>query len=292
MQRMLVASEQRALAELGAAQQEEHDTTAGASSATKSDEGLAGNPAKTELVARGRVTRGEDRHAPKTGVDGASARPTPDEVASFGILEILAGDRSGARSGISAFAVERGPSAMGSMFGQTLDDAAGNGGLGLSSAGIGGGGHGAGVTLGSIGNLGQVGGVGPSGQGFGRGHCGPCVGGTHMTRSPSLMVGATQVNGRLPPESIQRVVRQGFGRLRACYERGLQRRPDLEGRIAVKFVIDREGNVGLASTAERSLDDDAVASCVGKAFESMSFPKPVGGIVTVVYPVVFTSTSP
>ena len=106
------------------------------------------------------------------------------------------------------------------------------------------------------------------------------------------MVGDFQVNGRLPPEAIQRVIRQSFGRLRGCYERGLERSPDLEGRIAVKFVIDREGSVALASAAERSLDDAAVAACVVKAYEAMTFPKPVGGIVTVVYPVVFTRTSP
>jgi outer membrane biosynthesis protein TonB len=88
-------------------------------------------------------------------------------------------------------------------------------------------------------------------------------------------------------------VRQSFGRLRACYEAGLLRDPGLEGRVSVKFVIDREGAVTMAMPwADTTLPDQSVARCVSKAYESMSFPKPEGGIVTVVYPVIFTRTSP
>jgi outer membrane biosynthesis protein TonB len=103
----------------------------------------------------------------------------------------------------------------------------------------------------------------------------------------------TQVNGRLPPEAVQRVVRQSSGRFRACYEAGLQRNPSLEGRVAVKFVIDREGQVALASPwADTTLPDASVAQCVTRAYQAMAFPRPEGGIVTVVYPIVFTRTSP
>ena len=101
------------------------------------------------------------------------------------------------------------------------------------------------------------------------------------------------VNGRLMPELVQWVVRQSFGRLRTCYEAGLQRDPGLEGRISVQFVIDREGAVTMAMAgSDTTLPDREVVRCVTKAYESMSFPKPEGGIVTVVYPVTFTSTSP
>jgi len=43
------------------------------------------------------------------------------------------------------------------------------------------------------------------------------------------------VNGRLPPEVIQRIVRQNFGRFRNCYESSLRTNPSLTGRVAVKF---------------------------------------------------------
>ena len=49
-----------------------------------------------------------------------------------------------------------------------------------------------------------------------------------------LRQGATQVNGRLPPEVIQRIVRQNFGRFRLCYENGLRNNPNLQGRVSVQ----------------------------------------------------------
>lgn len=100
---------------------------------------------------------------------------------------------------------------------------------------------------------------------------------------------AAQVRGHLPPEIVQRVVRQNFGRMRMCYEAGLARNPSLEGRISVKFVIDRTGSVAMVSTTERSLPDSDVASCVERAFKAMSFPEPEGGIVTVIYPLVLST---
>ncbi len=50
-------------------------------------------------------------------------------------------------------------------------------------------------------------------------------------------------SGRLPPEVIQRIVRQNFGRFRLCYENGLRNNPNLQGRVSVRFVIGRDGAV-------------------------------------------------
>ena len=112
--------------------------------------------------------------------------------------------------------------------------------------------------------------------------------GTGTGKAPSLRNGAVVVNGRLPPEVVQRIVRQNFGRLRLCYENGLRTNPSLRGRVAVKFVIDRSGSVSTASDGGSDLPDTGVVACVVRAFGNLSFPQPEGGIVTVVYPLVFT----
>ncbi len=95
------------------------------------------------------------------------------------------------------------------------------------------------------------------------------------------------VNGRLPPEVIQRIVRQNTGRFRLCYENGLRTDPTLHGRVVVKFVIDRSGGVATAADGGSELPDNGVVSCIVRAFQSLSFPQPEGGIVTVVYPLDF-----
>ncbi|HSO36786.1 MAG TPA: AgmX/PglI C-terminal domain-containing protein, partial [Labilithrix sp.] len=104
---------------------------------------------------------------------------------------------------------------------------------------------------------------------------------------PGLRAGALTVSGRLPPEVIQRIVRQSFGRFRLCYENGLRTNPALRGRVSVKFVIDRSGAVSAAADGGSDLPDRAVVACLVRSFGNLSFPQPEGGIVTVIYPLVF-----
>jgi len=123
---------------------------------------------------------------------------------------------------------------------------------------------------------------------LGEPHALPFGSGVARSKNGALRAGTVQVNGRLPTEVIQRIVRQNFGRFRLCYELGLRTNPTLQGRVATKFVIDRSGAVSAAADAGSDLPDRAVVACVVKAFEALSFPQPEGGIVTVVYPIVFS----
>ena len=65
----------------------------------------------------------------------------------------------------------------------------------------------------------------------------------HVAKAPSVRPGVTTVNGHLPPEVIQRIVRQNYGRFRQCYESGLRTNPNLTGRVSARFVIGRDGAV-------------------------------------------------
>lgn len=153
-------------------------------------------------------------------------------------------------------------------------------GLGLKGTGPGGGGAGEGIGLGNLTTIGHGAGTG-SGQGYGSGA------GASGGKAPKMVMGATAVTGSLPPEVVQRVVRQSFGRYRQCYEQGLARDGKLEGRIAVQFVIGKDGAVASADAAkETTLADAAVVACVVGAVRGLSFPAPDGGgVVTVTYPI-------
>ena len=61
----------------------------------------------------------------------------------------------------------------------------------------------------------------------------------------------------------------------------------LSGRVSVKFDIDRSGAVSTAQDGGSELPDQGVISCVVRGFGNLSFPQPEGGIVTVVYPIIF-----
>lgn len=102
---------------------------------------------------------------------------------------------------------------------------------------------------------------------------------------PKLLDAGSEVQGRLPPEVIKRIVRQNFPRVRECYEKGLKKKPDLAGTVSVAFVIDEKGAVTGATRAGGTLKDDDVAACVVKVFSTLYFPEPEGGKVKVTYPI-------
>jgi pSer/pThr/pTyr-binding forkhead associated (FHA) protein len=258
----------------------------GTGTRAKGEEGSMGNPT-TKAVNKRYAVQG-----PKDNPDPHIARQAAlREAMEFGMIGMLntgaAGDPNAPTApwGRDTSSGADDVSARGNMWGDEIGDAFGAGGLGLSGIGEGGGGRGEGIGLGNIGTLGHGAGTG-TGEGFGAGH--GRLGGSHQTKAPKVRMGATTVSGRLPPEVIQRIVRQNYGRFRMCYEQGLGRNPNLEGRVSARFVIGRDGAVSNASNGGSDLPDSAVVSCVVSAFYGLSFPQPEGGIVTVVYPIMLS----
>jgi hypothetical protein len=100
----------------------------------------------------------------------------------------------------------------------------------------------------------------------------------------------SSVHGRLPPEEIQRVVRSEFGRFRLCYENELRNDPEIEGRLTVTFTIVHDGSVSDVAVTSAELPP-SMLGCVERAFTGLRFPAPVGGVVEVSYPVVFSAGS-
>ena len=63
------------------------------------------------------------------------------------------------------------------------------------------------------------------------------------------------------------------------------KRPDLKGRVAVKFVIGGRGAVMRAVLSSSSLGDPQVEGCIVRTVERFVFPLPEdSGIVIVTYP--------
>jgi hypothetical protein len=208
------------------------------------------------------------------------------EASEFGMISLLSGDPNaptapwGRDTALGTDEV----SANGNMWGTELGEAFGAGGLTLSGLGDGGGGRGVGIGMGPLGTIGRGLGLG-DGQGIGNGSSNGLSNGRHATKVPRMREGSLTVSGRLPPEVVQRIVRQNFGRFRMCYQSGLGRNPSLEGRVSARFVIGRDGSVANVSNGGSDLPDSAVVSCVLSAFYGLSFPEPQGGIVTVAYPI-------
>ena len=90
---------------------------------------------------------------------------------------------------------------------------------------------------------------------------------------------------------IARIIRQNRGGFRYCYERRLNERRGLEGKVKLEFVIGSAGRVVVAQVTESTLNDNAVESCLTRRMQRTQFPRPKGGGTVVVrYPFLFKST--
>ncbi len=262
--------------------------------------GGAGATARGQAGTMGAITAKAANH--RYAVAGPQDNPDPhlakmralDEAAHFaaiGILEAMAGGDPNAPTAVWGHEEASGrdvESALGNMIGDTIGQANGTGGLDLWGTGESGDGHADSIGLSDFGpDLGHGRG-GPTG-GIGSGRDRP--GGGHPVRELRMRDAGTTVNGRIPPEVIQRIVHQNFGRFRLCYQNGLRQNPTLEGRVTVRFAIDRSGAVAMSTDGGSDLPDHAVVACVVRAFVNLSFPPPEGGIVSVVYPIAFTPGS-
>ncbi|MGZ6144102.1 MAG: AgmX/PglI C-terminal domain-containing protein [Myxococcales bacterium] len=237
-----------------------------------------------KAVARHMGLEGEagSRTAPRR--DARAERKMDDRalVAQTGLLKALGGGKGA--SNLFGVALEKGTrDAMGHLTGPRVDDARGDGGMGLKSlGGRGGGGDGSGLGLARIGTNGIGGGLANYGDG---------KGGLHGKENGDIGLGPEkpEVQGSIDPELIRRVVHDHRAQIRTCYETQLTTRPNLAGKLVSAWTIDQSGSVTEAHTQESTLHDHTVEGCVASKIKTWRFPIPKGGgEVFVTYPFIFT----
>ena len=137
-----------------------------------------------------------------------------------------------------------------------------------------------------------VGGTGTRGRGGGHEGEGRDAGdvGDHAEEGPSVGVREPITIGNVDKATIDRIVKQHLTQIRTCYERELARNPSLSGKITVKFVIAKDGQVSTSNSAHSTLGSAPAEECIHGHFRRMRFPPPRGGGIAVIrYPLVFNS---
>lgn len=275
----------------------EEETPEWLDDAKDDDEGGKGKRHKDEEGAMGK--KDDKKTKNKFGIEGPQDNEDPvmarDEAkemaANAGIIGILKASVGAWNSPTSPYGADTAlgndpMSALGALMGDQIGGNFGFGGLGLRGTGRGGGGTGEGtIGLGNIGTIGHGAGGG-SGSGYGRG-----AGGFRgrAARVPRIRTGKADVRGSLSKEVIRRIIRRHINEIRFCYEQELNQRPDLQGRVAVKFIISPTGAVQMAAIAKSTMGNPRVEQCIAKAVRRWTFPSPEGGgIVVVTYPFVLS----
>jgi len=151
-------------------------------------------------------------------------------------------------------------------------------GMGFKGTGASGGGTGGYGRLHGLGNVDTGGGMGMR---------------AGLGRKGTKKVGTMKIDGMTGSSfcqkaNIEAVVKQRAGALRACYEKQLQIKEGLSGKIAVRWTINLEGRVDSASVTTSTMGNAQVESCILGVIRRMRFENPKGGICVVQWPFVFT----
>lgn len=254
----------------------------------------AGSPALGAAAQASRKASAAALPAPRAQQDEVDPLA---EASEFGMNHLLSEISRGAPA-FTAWGTDLANASAGSPWSSEGDGdgglGGGFGGLNTTGVGWGAGGPGLGVNLGGLDAIGMPRGDtdrgGAPGKGLGMHRSRPPTSCGYAADDPTPMAERcrVEVSGRLPPEAIQRTVRQNHGRFRLCFERGASTTGMLTGdRVTVRFVIGRSGAVSSAQ-ATSDAGNTALSSCVASAFAGISFPQPEGGVVNVTYPVLFT----
>jgi TonB family protein len=101
---------------------------------------------------------------------------------------------------------------------------------------------------------------------------------------------APSVEGPLDPSVVSKEVRVRIGAVKACYERALKRKPNLSGKVKMRWTITAAGTVSGVEVEADSMGDAEVAACIKGLIRRWRFLAPSGGSVEVVYPFLFQTT--
>jgi hypothetical protein len=85
-------------------------------------------------------------------------------------------------------------------------------------------------------------------------------------------------------EGANRTLKNGYGAMKACYDRGLKRDHGLSGKLAVRITVSGAGMVTAVKVREASLRDPDVVSCMTASIRAWRFPPAGGGRVAAVEP--------
>ncbi len=176
--------------------------------------------------------------------------------------------------------------AVGNMFGPVVGDSYGLGGLGIRGSGTGGGGQGETIGIGAVGTKGRGGGLGSYGSGVGGL-------GKKGERDVNVATGTAVVMGSIDKELIRKVIQEHAAQIRYCYEQQLAVNPKLQGKVAIKWVINGDGSASSPQVDRSSttLEDARVHECMMSRITSWAFPKPKGGgIAVITYPWILRSS--
>ena len=97
-------------------------------------------------------------------------------------------------------------------------------------------------------------------------------------------------SGSIDREAIRRVIRENQRQIQACYEKTLNKNPNLYGKVILEWVIVANGRVSSARVSSSTLKNSEVEQCILSRLRTWKFPEPPPDQEAVVsYPFLFNA---
>jgi hypothetical protein len=100
---------------------------------------------------------------------------------------------------------------------------------------------------------------------------------------------APQVIGSMKEEDLAKPLADATPALNDCYKKGLAKKPDLAGKLAIKLQVSPDGKVTKASPADLALEDHDTVACILDVIKGLSLPKNPGPLASVFIPLELTT---
>ncbi|WP_437955928.1 AgmX/PglI C-terminal domain-containing protein [Sorangium sp. So ce119] len=106
---------------------------------------------------------------------------------------------------------------------------------------------------------------------------------------PGAAVATGTLGGSISEAQVRDVVERHAELFDECYKIGVKTSPKFMGKVTVKATIGPSGKVNRADVLKSTTKSQQVDRCVADSFEKMQFPRPEGGVTTVItFPIEFS----
>ncbi len=100
-----------------------------------------------------------------------------------------------------------------------------------------------------------------------------------------------EVKGKISRSEVRSEFLRYESDIRYCYERKLVTRPNLKGKLVMKWMVDEEGRTRDINVLDSEINDKSVHSCLQSVIRKMSFnTSQAKDQVIISYPLEFVST--
>jgi hypothetical protein len=92
----------------------------------------------------------------------------------------------------------------------------------------------------------------------------------------SVELGEIITSSGLSKEAIQKTFKQGLPAIELCYQKALEKKPNIQGEATFQLIIDSKGRVTKVHLVSSKLNDKNLEQCIIQKIKGLTFPTPEG----------------